>query len=218
VNKGNHYDTSICSHAHLELNSAAVGAIGKLLSTCGLGVIAAKIGVLDKHALDGLSRLIFNIFQPCLLFVNVASTVSGGASDAGKMLTFVLPLVAIFQIFVGYIVGKVTSLILYGRKPNEDSKQLLTCSTFGNSGPLPLVFTDALLRLHPNKTLLPKSVAYISLYLLGWSPLFWVVAQTILGKESADISQSEKNKLLLKRILRLFVFLLLLSQIILLIM
>jgi auxin efflux carrier family protein len=62
------------------------------------------------------------------------------------------------------------------------------------------VFTDALFRFSPDKTLLPRSVAYISLYLLGWSPLFWVVGTTILGKENDNQSREEKRKVLLKRI------------------
>lgn len=69
------------------------------------------------------------------------------------------------------------------------------------TGPLPLVFTDALFRFHPDKTLLPKSVAYVSLYLLGWSPLFWIVATTILSKPTNDKSREDKLNDLVTRIL-----------------
>ena len=83
------------------------------------------------------------------------------------------------QIFLGYVIGKVMSLFMYGSDPEHESesKQFLIGTTFGNSGPLPLVFTDALFRTATDTTLLPRSVAFISLYLLGWSPLFWVVGE-----------------------------------------
>mmetsp|Transcript_12232 Transcript_12232/g.13168 ORF Transcript_12232/g.13168 Transcript_12232/m.13168 type:complete len:289 (-) Transcript_12232:23-889(-) len=87
---------------------------------------------------------------------------------------------------------------------DESSKQLLACTTFANSGPLPLVFTDGLFRSHPDASLLPKSVAYVSLYLLGWSPLFWIVGPAILADNTANKDGTvDKNKArndLLKRI------------------
>lgn len=42
------------------------------------------------------------------------------------------------------------------------------------TGPLPLLFADAFFRTHPtDPTLYPRAVAYISFYLVAWSPLFW---------------------------------------------
>lgn len=94
----------------------------------------------------------------------------------GSPIAYILPLAACFQILLGFIIGKVVSKVLYGKnQDSSEAKQFLTCSTFGNSGPLPLVFTDALFRASSDSTLLPNAVAYISLYLLGWSPLFWVI-------------------------------------------
>lgn len=187
------------------INKAAIRAIAKLLSTCGIGAWAGSVGILDQNALGVLSKLIFNIFQPCLLFVNVASTVAkiGGGSGTSEAITL-LPFAAAFQILTGFIVGKIVSLLIYGTKPaDEGSKQLLACTTFGNSGPLPLVFTDGLFRAHPDASLLPKSVAYISLYLLGWSPLFWIIGPGILEDESAAgkaVDPKKKTAELLKRI------------------
>lgn len=187
------------------INRAAIKAISKLISTCGIGVFAAKVGILDQTALGVLSKLIFNIFQPCLLFVNVATTVAELSSKAGGgEAIYILPLAAGFQIIVGYIVGKIVSLFMFrGKSEDEGAKQLLACTTFGNSGPLPLVFTDGLFRSHPNPALLSKSVAYISLYLLGWSPLFWIVGPAILKENNPNDSSrsaAEKRKELLSRI------------------
>jgi hypothetical protein len=47
-------------------------------------------------------------------------------------------------------------------------------------GPLPLLFADALFRSHPDPTVLPRAVAYISFYLLSWSPMFWIYGVSLL--------------------------------------
>jgi predicted permease len=187
------------------VTKAAVKAVAKLLSTCGLGIWASKAGILDQNAVAVLSKLIFSVFQPCLLFVNVASTVANIGSGGGNPAAiYLLPIAAAVQILVGYIVGKVVSLVMNGGKAeDESSKQLLACTTFANSGPLPLVFTDGLFRNHPDTTLLPKSVAYVSLYLLGWSPLFWIVGPAILQENTPHgqpVDKKEQRNLLLKRI------------------
>ncbi len=188
-------------------NIAAIRAISKLLSTCGIGAYFSRKGTLDKTAISVLSKLVYNVFQPCLLFVNVCSTV---AKSGGDSAIFMLPLAASFQIMIGYIVGKIISTLVYGNKnkdedgnakPSLESKLLLTCTTFGNSGPLPFVFADALLKAHPDPTLAPKAVAYISLYLLGWSPLFWVIGTTILSEDKGNQSLKEKMSALSKRVL-----------------
>jgi hypothetical protein len=62
---------------------------------------------------------------------------------------------------------------LCGLPGSEQGREVRVCSTFANSGPLPLLFVDALFRSHPDPTLRPRAVAYISFYLLAWSPLFW---------------------------------------------
>lgn len=62
--------------------------------------------------------------------MNVASTVaSSGGSNAIK----ILPFAAAFQIGLGYTIGKIVSLLVYGTKTSEESKQLLTCTTFGEN-------------------------------------------------------------------------------------
>ena len=183
------------------VNIASLKAILKLVSTCGIGAYATKHGMLDKQALSVLSKLVFNIFQPCLLFVNVAQTISNAGAPMDSTL-FILPIAAAFQIFLGFFLGKLLTWIFYGNVQHSDDKnQLLACTTFANSGPLPLVFTDSLFRNHKDPTLLSKSVAYISMYLLMWSPLFWALGSSILSPDESSLSRAERNKQLLSRIL-----------------
>ena len=173
----------------------SVKALAKLISTCGIGFWAAKIGLLDKTALSVLSKLVFGLLQPCLLFSNVASTV---ATSKSLEKTILLPAAAALQILIGFIIGKLLSVLIYGKESTEESRNLQTCTTFGNSGPLPLVFADALLKSHPDRTLLPQSIGYISLYLLGWSPLFWIIAPGILTPSKNG--EKTDRSVLLKRI------------------
>eukprot|EP00597_Dinobryon_sp_UTEXLB2267_P003516 CAMPEP_0170074776 /NCGR_PEP_ID=MMETSP0019_2-20121128/12026_1 /TAXON_ID=98059 /ORGANISM="Dinobryon sp., Strain UTEXLB2267" /LENGTH=296 /DNA_ID=CAMNT_0010285309 /DNA_START=407 /DNA_END=1297 /DNA_ORIENTATION=+ len=102
------------------------------------------------------------------------------------------------------MVGSIVSRLLYPTKlDSDDAKQLLACTTFGNSGPLPIVFTDAIFRAHSDSTLLKKGIAYISLYLLGWSPMFWILGPSILedaATSSSTLTPKEKRKQLLTRI------------------
>jgi predicted permease len=192
------------------INKAAINAISKLLGTCGIGVLAAKAKILDQTALTVLSKLIFSVLQPCLLFVNVASTIEnlGKGATGSSAALYLLPLAALVQILIGFVVGKIVSFFIYGKdgSNSETARQLQACTTFGNSGPLPLVFTDGLFRTHSNAALLPQSVAYISLYLLGWSPLFWIFGPAILKGNTVGhypSSQEEaqrKRKELLQRI------------------
>lgn len=197
-------NVAICAsaaQASSVVTTSAIKAILKLIGTCGIGIYAGKTGVLDKTALSVLSKLIFNIFQPCLLFCNVAQTVATSAK--GSAAVWILPLAAGLQIAVGYLVGLAVTGIIYGKKESEEKRQTLVCTTFSNSGPLPLVFVDALFRAHPDQTILPKAVAYISLYLLGWSPLFWIIAPAILSDPVSggpQKSDAEKRKELLTRI------------------
>ena len=164
-----------------KITAAALRAVAKLIATCGMGVAAGKSGLLDKVALSVLSKLVFGLLQPCLLFVSVASTMAK-MDETGTGPVRVLPLMALIQVTLGFVVGKVVSLLVYGRQQSsEEAKQLLACTTFGNAGPLPLVFVDALLKTHADSTYLPKSVAYVSLYLLAWSPLFWIFMPAILS-------------------------------------
>ena len=184
--------TASAAQASSAVTSSAIKAVLKLIGTCGIGVYAGKQGILDKTALSVLSKLVFNIFQPCLLFCNVASTVASAKKNAA---VWILPFAAALQIFIGYLVGKVVTTIIYGNKAStEEKRQTLTCTTFSNSGPLPFVFVDALLRTHPDPTMVGRANAYISLYLLGWSPLFWIVAPAILSDPSSTDGKSPEDK------------------------
>lgn len=61
-----------------------------------------------QDAISSLSKLIIFVFQPCLLFVNVASTLGNPGQSLSEIV--VLPVFAVFQIFFGSLVGRVCVL------------------------------------------------------------------------------------------------------------
>ena len=62
--------------APLPAGRIAATAIARVVGVCGIGVSGAKTGLLTDNALTVLSRLTFSMFQPCLLFTNVATTIA----------------------------------------------------------------------------------------------------------------------------------------------
>jgi predicted permease len=88
-----------------------------------------------------------------------------------------MPLAAALQIGLGHAAGRlVTSAFSF---PDEQARDVNMCCTFANSGPLPLIFADALFSGHP--AILADVTACVSFYLLVWSPLFWSFGRVILG-------------------------------------
>ena len=157
---------------------AASGAVLNLVACCGVGVTASKARVLDQQAISALSRLVYNVFQPSLLFTNVLQTLATPNQSRGTLL--LLPLAAALQILAAGAISSVL-LRLVGLNPrSEAGREARICSTFANAGPLPLLFVDALFKNHPDPTLRPRAVAFISFYLLAWSPLFWNYGYGIL--------------------------------------
>lgn len=177
---------------------ASLSATAKLLASIGLGGLAAKKpNVLDPAAVSALSRLTFWIFQPAFLLCSVSKTMynasTGGAGLPGRFLAL-MPLTAMLQIGLGAVVGKL--ITKFAGMPDEEARDVCMSVTFANSGPLPLIFADA---LFGGTSLLSDVVACVSFYLLVWSPLFWSYGRVILGTYADGDSGAPKS--LTKKIL-----------------
>ncbi|CAN0473513.1 unnamed protein product, partial [Ectocarpus sp. 12 AP-2014] len=172
----------------------ATKAVMKLVASCGIGYYFSKKGILDQSAITSLSKLIFFVFQPCLLFVNVASTLGTPGQKLSKLL--VLPVFAILQILFGSAVGKAMEKILGLKEGSPEARELRTCTSFANSGPLPLLFVDSIFGAHPDASIVSSAVAYISFYLLGWSPMFWTAGYTMVAgkpQPAAPVSDADEQ-------------------------
>ena len=185
---------------------ASFSATAKLLSSIGLGAALTPAGpavfgrVLDKAAVSSLSKLTYWLFQPCFLFCGVAATlakattsgVGGGGLPRSSLL--LMSLASMLQILLGSIIGKVITTKrlrnrLLGIDPNDDetANNIKMCTTFANSGPLPLILSEALFgRGTKNGAILTDVTACVSFYLLMWSPLFWTFGRNVLGTSSKN--------------------------------
>jgi predicted permease len=165
---------------------ASLSATAKLLSSIGLGGLAAqKPGVLDADAVSALSRLTYWVFQPAFLFASVGKTLYQASTGVGGGLPgrflVVMPVAAIMQIALGAVTGSAITRV--GGLEAEEARDVRMCTTFANSGPLPLIFADA---LFAGSALQAEVAACVSFYLLIWSPLFWSFGRVILGTYADD--------------------------------
>lgn len=176
--------------------TASLTATTKLLSSIGIGALTTPSGpkkfgnILDASAVSALSRLTYWLFQPCFLLCGVASTLSKATSGTGGGLPtnalLLLPLAALVQISLGALVSKIITTKRFNIRPiflgidtddDAGASDVQMCTTFANSGPLPLILSDALF----TGSLLTDVSACVSFYLLVWSPLFWTMGKIILG-------------------------------------
>jgi len=176
---------------------AAVGATAKLLFTLGLGAAAAKRpNLLDRDAVSALSRLIYKVFQPAFLFCSVAATIANGGEKGMPMKALLLmPFAAAIQIIIGSIFSSLATTV--SRIEGDERRDARVCMTFQNSGPLPLIFSDA---LFSGSQLLTEITACVSFYLLMWTPTYWSYGRSILGTYGMD--STEKTTSVMKKVLR----------------
>ena len=75
---------------------------------------------------------------------------------------------------------------------DDGANDIKMCTTFSNSGPLPLILSDALF----GGEILSDVSACVSFYLFMWSPLFWSFGRIILG--SYTETKNENDTLITK--------------------
>lgn len=155
-----------------------------------------------------------------------SSTIPGSTLSSAQLA--LMPLVAMFQCGMGALTGQVMTTTRQGKKkennqdrgnvvvndeegggtPASDPQRSIVrmCTTFGNSGPLPLLFADALFARTANNAIQSQVVACISFYLLAWSPLFWSFGKVILGTSSSEESKviGQQNKTLAAKLSQQF--------------
>jgi predicted permease len=179
---------------------ASLSATAKLLSSIGLGGLAAKkTGVLDATAVSALSRLTYWVFQPAFLLCSVGKTLYQASTGIGGGLPgnflVMMPIAAVLQIGLGALAGNVITAT--AGLEQDEARDVRMCTTFANSGPLPLIFADA---LFAGSSLQAEVAACVSFYLLIWSPLFWSLGRVILGTyadtdAAANADQSAVSKI-----------------------
>ncbi len=189
-----------------QLNSLAVGmggsaTIAKALDASGKGMaelfVAGCIGTacvkkdyLNTNMIQSLSKTNFSILLPMFYCTAIMKTVQTYGLSKSSV---AVPLIAIVQSVLLFFVSKFMLLPIFGiDKDAVEGRATAVCCTFGNSGVIPLIFSEALFRSQPD--LLLNAYAQVSLYLAGWSPLFWSFGKNaLIGDDTVAKSENKQG-------------------------
>lgn len=141
---------------------SSVGALSELLVTCAIGVFAAKKGALSPEKVSCLSQIVYDILLPSLLVTSVAETIS--LNPTRQLIP--IPIFAVLNIVAGLVISKPLVSKLGLRNESSGGREMRLCMATGNHGLLPLVIFSSLFKNHADPSLLSKSVAYVSFFLM----------------------------------------------------
>ncbi|CAM6045682.1 unnamed protein product [Sphagnum compactum] len=142
----------------------AVSPIAKVLVLCGFGAAMASpyINILPAPSRRLLSKLVFSLFLPCLIFTQLGKTVS-----VEKILQWwFIPVNIVLGAILGCMLGYLIALIV--RPPPQFFNFFIVMIGIGNIGNIPLVIIGAICRDDGNpfgldpETCNSDGVAYIS--------------------------------------------------------
>ena len=160
-------------------NSAEI--VLTLLLAAGCGVILVRKNILHPRALSDLSRIMVSLVLPCLLFSKIIAAVS---IDSFRQL-WVFPVCGIAFVFAGLLLGWLVARLC--RQP-ELSRGFMAGMAFGNSAYIPLAIVAAIAFQNPDlfgsSDGVARGVTFISLYLVTFSPLMWLIGYPVLTHRS----------------------------------
>ena len=166
---------------------AANEAMAELFTAGIIGNTCVRQQYLTAPMVQSLSKTCFAILLPMFLCTSIMKTIQ---SNGGKLSssTIFIPIIAIGHCLSMNMISKFILLPLFQMDTNSDEGRATTvCCSFGNSGVIPLIFAEALFR--HDSYILQKAYSFVSLYLVGWSPLFWSFGRySLLGSISSSSS------------------------------
>ncbi|PWA36037.1 hypothetical protein CTI12_AA603990 [Artemisia annua] len=143
-----------------EILSAVVPLL-KLLSLTVMGLILAhnKIQIIPKDTFKLLSKLVFALFLPCLIFIDLGRSVT----LENITLWWFIPVNVVISMVIGFVLGVIVVLVC--RPPPEFVRFTIVMTMCGNTGNLPIAILGSLCRSRANlfgKDCLQRGVAYVS--------------------------------------------------------
>ncbi|GAA0152642.1 hypothetical protein LIER_11071 [Lithospermum erythrorhizon] len=137
----------------------AIEPLLKLLCLTTFGLVLGRVQIIPKETFKLLSKLIFVLFLPCLIFTNL------GKSMNLKNITlwWFIPVNVLISTFVGGLLGILVVIVC--RPPPEFKRFTIIMTAFGNTGNLPLAIVKTV--CHSDDDLfgdecLQNGVAYVS--------------------------------------------------------
>ncbi len=162
-----------------ELVICSALAVARMLLIVLAGVYFAKKGVLNKETRHALSKIILQLMLPALYIVSMGQNANIGVVKQ----CWPIPLTAMIFVMSGLGLGWLCCRIL--RLPPHLHREVTAASAFCNSSFLPYPLMMTLCAIVPafiaDGDAVQRSTLFLSLFLLGHSPLLWLIATPILG-------------------------------------
>lgn len=174
--------------------SKAFGAAGQAMAelfTAGcIGSACVQKGYLNTIMVQSLSKTCFSILLPMFLGTSIMNTVQKYGLNLSSIS---VPLIAIVHALTLYTISRFILLPVFDIDGDSvEGRATNVCCAFGNAGVVPLIFVEALFR-NSDSDILQKAFSIVSMYLLGWSPLFWSFGRNALlgGQSQIEMSMAE---------------------------
>lgn len=150
-----------------------------ILIATSCGVIIARKKILHEHALKDLTNVLVYVVLPCLIFSKIVAAISFDALND----LWIFPAAALVNVGVGLLTGYLLSL--FCKKQREFKSGIIVSVTFNNCIYIPLVIVAAISlqapELFPDKDAAAKGITYLSLYLVPFIILIWLLGYPILA-------------------------------------
>jgi len=159
----------------------SIEIIFTILIATGCGAFLARKNILHEQALKDLSNILVYVILPCLLFSKIISAIS---FEALREL-WVFPVAALVNIGSGLCIGLIVSL--FCRKQKEFKRGIIASIGFNNGAYIPLVIVVAIVfqaqELFTEQNASANGITFISLYLVPYMFLVWLVGYPIIARE-----------------------------------
>lgn len=169
--------------------------MAELLTSCAIGVVATRVGLLTGPSIRSLASVVFNVLLPSMLVTSVARTVA----HTGIRTLLVAPFTAWLQVLVGMGVSALSVSVMRLPRRSPAARGISVLSAFGNSGVLPLIFINSLFEGVAHEATRQRATSLVAMYLLGWSPIFWTLGFAMLtgrlvsSRESAPAAEGGRR-------------------------
>ncbi len=171
----------------IELLLYSSKAVSSIILIGGAGALLVRFHVINKDALRTLGKLVYFLMLPCLLFTNLASSIN--LQQLGEY--WILPVSCAIHVFTGILAGGM--VVKLCRPQPEMEVGVAAATAFSNTGYLPIPLMIAVTQVFPcfrnDPQAADTAVVYISLFLVGYSPLLWTFGHSMIaGRKMREIS------------------------------
>lgn len=164
--------------------TSSIQTVLTLLLVGGAGTVLARRKVFTPATAHGLSQIVYRLMLPCLLFTSILESVS----ISSLMRWWVIPALSFGYIAAGFVVGGIIAAVV--RPPAAFRRGMIASVAFANSGYAPLSIIAALgpqaLDLFGGRPAVAEGIAYISLFLIVYSPMTWIFGYQYLAHHKSQ--------------------------------